>query len=411
MTLNEAGEQAFRLPADGGPLFAQIKGDERSRIKETAVDAEALLPDGPYDLWRESDEARFVSELANAFARNPRLPKFLKANVVVETIAQGIGRGLFVAELARPDGSRRTWWREAPPREVMEDGQLRVLAELPGRLLAPGDGALPGLWEAGSVTVGALIDYFRGGHTVSSARGLRRDRGRRLRRGDRAGAGGGRGGPALADQRPHVPLEGARPGGCPDRRRAVAGEAGAGRTSPASTGTWWCWPYPRGTAYRDAGRVLKRPSPAPGGGSEEAAPPPVAPAPPATSLEGHQVQDLADLVPDLIEASAGYRLEFQVRAVLTDAPDEVRARVEQLIEARLKADPAARDGGLRIRSGDLDARPGGDVGGVTRLPGGCGCLLHSGSAGRDERSTGYIMITAAVGVTTGLGVRLASRLR
>ena len=148
VTLSEAGApQAFRLPADGGPLFAQIKGDERSRIKETAVDAEALLPDGPYDLWRESDEARFVSELANAFARNPRLPKFLKANVVVDTIAQGIRRGLFVAELSRPDGSRRTWWREAPPREVMEDGQLRValpgkaeLAELPGRLLAPGGG-------------------------------------------------------------------------------------------------------------------------------------------------------------------------------------------------------------------------------------------------------------------------------
>ena len=98
-------------------------------------------------------------------------------------------------------------------------------------------------------------------------------------------------------------------------------------------------------AYRDAGRlVLKRPSPAPGGGSEPAAalaPPPVALAPPATSLEGHQVQDLADLVPDLLEASAGYRLEFQVRAVLTDAPDEVRARVEELIEARLKAGGSA----------------------------------------------------------------------
>ena len=88
-------------------------------------------------------------------------------------------------------------------------------------------------------------------------------------------------------------------------------------------------------ACRDAGRlVLKRPSPAPGSGPEPAAgPPPVATAPPATSLEGHQVQDLADLVPDLLEASAGYRLEFQVRAVLNDAPDEVRARVEELIRA------------------------------------------------------------------------------
>ena len=109
VTLSEAGEtQAFRLPADGGPLFAQIKGDERSRIKETAVDAEALLPDGPYDLWQESDEARYVSELTRAFARNPRLPKFIKANIVADTIAQGIKRGLFVGDLSRPDGSRRT---------------------------------------------------------------------------------------------------------------------------------------------------------------------------------------------------------------------------------------------------------------------------------------------------------------
>ena len=142
VTLNEEGQaQAFRLPADGGPLFAQIKADQRSRIKETPVDAEALLPDGPYDLWQASDEGRYVGELVRAFARNPRLPKFLKANVVVDTIVQGIDRGLFVAELSRPDGSRRTWWREVPPREVMGDDQLRVvlpdkaeLAELQARL-------------------------------------------------------------------------------------------------------------------------------------------------------------------------------------------------------------------------------------------------------------------------------------
>ena len=80
------------------------------------------------------------------------------------------------------------------------------------------------------------------------------------------------------------------------------------------------------------------------------------PVPPAKSIEGHQVQDLADLVPDLLEASAGYRLEFQVRAVLTDAPDEVRARVEQLIDARLKpggaGSPSGREGG---NSGGFDA--------------------------------------------------------
>ena len=44
-------------------------------------------------------------------------------------------------------------------------------------------------------------------------------------------------------------------------------------------------------------------------------------------------------MPDLPEASAGYRLEFRVQVVLNDAPDEVRTEVEQLIDARLKSGP------------------------------------------------------------------------
>ena len=405
VTLSEAGApQAFRLPADGGPLFAQIKGDERSRIKETAVDAEALLPDGPYDLWRESDEARFVSELANAFARNPRLPKFLKANVVVDTIAQGIRRGLFVAELSRPDGSRRTWWREAPPREVMEDGQLRValpgkaaLAELPGRLLAPGDGAagdghagdgaLPGVWEgeAGSVTVGALIDYFRGGHTVTVRRegydeteAIPRCDEEIVRGAVRSAVEEGRlwltNGPTSLWREPvpeDVLTDAARLQARPERVPASAlmddalpGAWQEGATNGAdltralshARGEAMPWGLVRESiadgvdsrwleirdgdaeilhrAYREAGRlVLERPSQAPGPGP---APPPVAPGAPATNIEGHQVQDLADLVPELLEASAGYQLEFRVQVVLNDAPEEVRTQVEQLIDARLK---------------------------------------------------------------------------
>ena len=418
VTLNEAGApQAFRLPADGGPLFAQIKGDERSRIKETAVDAEALLPDGPYDLWRESDEARFVSELASAFARSPRLPKFLKANIVVDTIAQGVARGLFVAELPRPDGSRRTWWREAPPREVMEDGQLRValpgkaaLAELPGRLLAPGgdggsgagdgdagDGALPGIWEAGagSVTVGELIDYFRGGHTVTVRRegydeteAIPRCDEQIVRGAVRAAVEEGRlwltNGPTSLWREPvpeDVLTDAARLQARPERVPASAlmddalpGAWQEGATNGAdltralshARGEAMPWGLVRESiaagvdsrwleirdgdaeilhrAYRDAGRlVLERPPQAPGSGPAQppVAPPgsPATPGAPATNLEGHQVQDLADLVPELLEASAGYRLEFRVQVVLNDAPAEVRAQVERIIDARLKAGP------------------------------------------------------------------------
>ena len=393
VTLNEAGDpQAFRLPADGGPLFAQIKGDERSRIKETAVDAEALLPDGPYDLWQEDDEARFVSELTRAFARNPRLPKFIKANIVADTIAQGIKRGLFVAELSRPDGSRRTWWREEPPREAMEDDQLQVvlpekaaLAELSGRLLAPGDDALPGLWDSGNPTLGDVVTYFQGGHTVTVPRegydevetipqcdvGVVREA---------AGAAVEQGllwltnGPTSLWSEPvseDVLTDAARLRARPERVPASSltadelpgawqddGTNGADLTRALShaRGEAMPWGLVRESiaagvdsrwlrtrdgdaeilhrAYRDAGRlVLERPSQEPGPGP---APLPATPPSPATNIEGHQIQDLADLVPDLIEASAGYQLKFRVQVVLDDAPDDVRTKVEQLIDARLK---------------------------------------------------------------------------
>ena len=393
VTLNEAGEtQAFKLPADGGALFAQIKADERSRIKETAVDAEALLPDGPYDLWQETDDARFVSELTRAFARNPRLPKFIKANIVADTIAQGIGRGLFVAELSRPDGSRRTWWREEPPREVMQDDQLQVvlpekaeLAELPGRLLAPGDDALPGLWESGGLTLGDVIAYFKGGHTVTVPReGY--DEVEAVPRCDEAlvrkavGAAAEEGlvwltnGPTSLWNEPvpeDVLTDGARLRARPERIPASAlmddalpgawqdgstngadltralsharGEAmpwGAVRESIAtSVDSRWLRTRDGDAeilrrAYRDAGRlVLERPLQDP---SPMPAPSPATPSSPATNIEGHQIQDLADLVPDLLEASAGYQLKFQVQIVLNDAPDDVRTKVEQLIDSRLK---------------------------------------------------------------------------
>ena len=396
VTLNEAGDtQAFRLPADGGPLFAQVKADDRSRIKETAVDAEALLPDGPYDLWQEDDDARFVSELTRAFARNPRLPKFIKANIVAETIAQGIKRGLFVAELSRPDGSRRTWWREEPPREAMEDDQLQVvlpgkavLAELPGRLLAPGDNALPGLWESGSLTLGDVVAYFEGGHTVTVPRegydevetipqcdpsvvreaagaavaqcllwltngptslwsepvpeDVLTDTARLRARPERVPASS-----LTGDQLPGAWQDGSTNGA--DLTRALSharGEAmpwGLVRESIAS-GVDSRWLRTKDgdaeilhRAYRDAGRlVLERPSQDPGPGPS---PDPVTQTWPATNIEGHQIQDLADLVPDLIEVSAGYQLKFRVQVVLDDAPDDVRTMVEQLIDSRLKPDP------------------------------------------------------------------------
>ena len=128
VTVNERNDvHAFRLAAGTGPLFAAIKNDERARIKETPVDAEALLPDGPYDLWREDDEARRVKDLAGAFARFPRLPKVLNPKILLDTVLQGVERGLFVARLVRPNRSFRTWWREAVESDSCSDPALELV--------------------------------------------------------------------------------------------------------------------------------------------------------------------------------------------------------------------------------------------------------------------------------------------
>ena len=175
VAVNENNDvQAFRLAAAAGPLFVEVKNDERSRIKETAVNAEALLPDGPYDLWRDDEDARFVKDLANAFARDPRLPKMLNARVVLDTVLQGVERGLFVARLARPDGSGRAWWRTPVDVEAQNDPTLEVvlpqqavLSSLPEQLLAPDE--LPELWQGERLTLPQAKRYFSGACAVTVA--------------------------------------------------------------------------------------------------------------------------------------------------------------------------------------------------------------------------------------------------
>ena len=180
---------AFKLAASAGPLFIEVKNDDRSRIQETAVNAEALLPEGPYDLWREEEESRFVTDLATAFARHPRLPKALNPQLLMDTVLQGVEGGQFVARLVRPDDSVRMWWREPVPADVRDEALLEVvlpqnvtLDRLDARLLAPGvlpdlwpdaddadaatdaDGGAPADGRASALAWARLAEYFAGGY-------------------------------------------------------------------------------------------------------------------------------------------------------------------------------------------------------------------------------------------------------
>jgi hypothetical protein len=163
---------AFRLIPGDAPLFQLIKNDTRSRIQDSALNAEALLPGGPYDLWREGEESRWVKDLVGAFAQSPHLPKMLNRQAILQTLVQGCREGLFVLRLLRPDRSERTWWREKPDENALKDPALEVvlpeaasLAALPSGLLSPG--AMPGLWNGDEISVQAVYDYFAGGHEIT----------------------------------------------------------------------------------------------------------------------------------------------------------------------------------------------------------------------------------------------------
>ena len=177
VTVSDKDEaQAFKLTVTEDPHFETIKNDSRSRVQDTAITAEALLPDGPYNLWKGGETSRRVKDLAGAFAQLPHLPKMLKSQAIVETLVAGCEQGTFVLKLTRPDRTFRTWWRSRPDDAALSDPALELvlpdsaeLGEIPGDLLAPK--ALPDLWGGDEITVQAVTDYFDGTKVVQVDKG------------------------------------------------------------------------------------------------------------------------------------------------------------------------------------------------------------------------------------------------
>ena len=162
---------AFRIVVGDEPLFTTIKADRRSRIQETAISSDAMLPGGPYDLWREDEQSRRVKDLVGAFAQFPKLPKMLRTKEILDTVLDGVRSGIWVAQLARPDRTVRTFWRTGIDQPAIDDAGLELVlpeaAKLNGLesdLLRQGN--LPGLWSSDAITVQDAYDYFAGGREV-----------------------------------------------------------------------------------------------------------------------------------------------------------------------------------------------------------------------------------------------------
>ena len=177
ITVNASNDiQAFKATVGGEePLFTIVKADRRARIQETEISAEAMLPGGPYDLWRDDEPSRRVKDLAGAFAQNPKLPKMLRRKEILDTIDRGVRDGMFVASLTRPDRSVRTWWRTPLDEASRSEPALELflpegatLADLEPAVLLPN--VLPELWASETITVGDAIAYFANSHIVNVQR-------------------------------------------------------------------------------------------------------------------------------------------------------------------------------------------------------------------------------------------------
>jgi hypothetical protein len=161
---------------DNEQLFARMLADRRLRLESTPINAEALLPGGPFDLWAAGDKARFVKDLVGAFAATARLPKMLNRSAILETLLQGCEAGDFVLRVTRADKSVRTFWKSRPDEAATSDSSLEValsdavtLTELDAALLAPN--VLHGLWKADAITLADIGAYFSGKHFVEVDKG------------------------------------------------------------------------------------------------------------------------------------------------------------------------------------------------------------------------------------------------
>lgn len=167
--------QAFKINVGSEPLFNLIKAEPKSRIQETPIPADAIIPGGAYDLWQEGEDFRYVKDLVGAFAQRPSLPKMLNSKSILDTLINGCVEGTCVLRLMRPDHSFKTFWRERPDEVALKESSLEAvlpeyatLSELSPSLLLPGQ--LPQLWTINAIALNQLYEYFSGSNVLEIQR-------------------------------------------------------------------------------------------------------------------------------------------------------------------------------------------------------------------------------------------------
>lgn len=175
IALSEKGQaDCFKIGYDANEKnsshFQALKQEKRARLIDQAVNAQAILPGGPYKLWPDGADKLRLAAIYRAFSQYPYLPRLLKAKNIIDTAAAACEAGFLALALPRPDGSARVWWKSRPDESALRDAELELWLPQSARLnyLAPEillPGALPGLWpESGALTLAAAKEFFDGRH-------------------------------------------------------------------------------------------------------------------------------------------------------------------------------------------------------------------------------------------------------
>jgi hypothetical protein len=91
-------------------LFPTLVREKDLRIYREMINAETLLPGGPFSKWPPSEPSVKAKEFYGSFGRYPDMPKLVNRQVVVNTIEDAVRRGLVALRYTPPGGGEEWFW-------------------------------------------------------------------------------------------------------------------------------------------------------------------------------------------------------------------------------------------------------------------------------------------------------------
>ncbi|MGH9651738.1 MAG: hypothetical protein ACRD3I_14900, partial [Terriglobales bacterium] len=116
---NAGNAQQKKFTMGSEALFPTLMREKDLRIFREKINAETLLPGGPFSKWPPSDPSIKVKDLYGAFGRYPDMPKLVNRQVVINTIEDAVRRGL-VALRYMPPGAGEDWFWHCPVEGVVD---------------------------------------------------------------------------------------------------------------------------------------------------------------------------------------------------------------------------------------------------------------------------------------------------